>query len=50
MKKFFLCLALSAFTASLIHTFDWERTARSEWHAAAAAIKENAADLDLLSK
>lgn len=49
MKKLFLCLCLSAFSASLIHTFEWERTARNEWHAFAREAKSNAADLDALT-
>lgn len=45
MKKLILCLCLAAFSASLIHTFQWERTARHEWREFAQAAKSNAADL-----
>jgi hypothetical protein len=45
MKRLFLCLALSSFSASLIHSFEWERTARREWKEFATAAKSRAADL-----
>jgi hypothetical protein len=32
MKKLLLCLCLSACAAALLTTFQWERTARREWH------------------
>jgi hypothetical protein len=41
MKRLLLCLALSAFTASLLHTFEWERTARRDWKQAAAALSQS---------
>jgi hypothetical protein len=49
VKRFLLCLCLSAFTASLIHPFEWERTARREWREFAQAAKSNAADLQSLT-
>ncbi len=38
--KLIICLCLSAFTASMIHTFEWESTARRQWHDYAVAVHE----------
>jgi hypothetical protein len=45
-KKLFLCLCLSAFTASLLTTFQWERDARAEWHQRALDLQALRYDAD----
>jgi hypothetical protein len=45
MTRLFLCLVLSAYTASLITPFEWERNVRREWHEVASYYR----DLESLS-
>lgn len=42
MKRLIICLCFAAFTASMLTTFEWEKTAKREWRALAVAMKEEA--------
>jgi hypothetical protein len=40
MSKLLLCLLLSVFAASLVHKWEWERTARADWKQLAIEMRD----------